>query len=113
MNLRREPQIIRSPPGLFYSYPFFGPPENGFFCYTREHFHGCSFSPSPTFQAIEFDERSAYNQLSRHTARGFNRQEEDFMTYTIRIGAVTYLNTKPLIYQLEALAPQAELVLDY
>src|ERR1044072_1475060 len=30
----------------------------------------------------------------------------------IRIGAVNYLNTKPLIYQLEKLAPQAELVLD-
>ncbi|HEX4132407.1 MAG TPA: menaquinone biosynthesis protein [Pirellulales bacterium] len=31
----------------------------------------------------------------------------------VRIGAVTYLNTKPLIYELERLAPQAELVLDY
>jgi len=31
---------------------------------------------------------------------------------TIRIGAVNYLNTKPLIYELEALAPSAELVLD-
>jgi chorismate dehydratase len=30
----------------------------------------------------------------------------------IRIGAVNYLNTKPLVYQLERLAPQAELVLD-
>src|SRR5688572_10653594 len=31
----------------------------------------------------------------------------------IRIGAVNYLNTKPLIHDLESLAPQAELVLDY
>jgi chorismate dehydratase len=30
----------------------------------------------------------------------------------IRIGAVTYLNTRPLIHQLEELAPEAELVLD-
>src|SRR5215831_17415917 len=31
---------------------------------------------------------------------------------TIRIGAVNYLNTKPLIHDLEELAPEAELVLD-
>ena len=31
---------------------------------------------------------------------------------TIRIGAVSYLNTKPLVYQLDALAPDAELILD-
>lgn len=31
---------------------------------------------------------------------------------TIRVGAVNYLNTKPLIYGLRELAPQAELVLD-
>src|SRR5207249_11489622 len=30
----------------------------------------------------------------------------------IRIGAVSYLNTKPLIYDLEKLAPEAELILD-
>ena len=30
----------------------------------------------------------------------------------IRVGAVNYLNTKPLVYQFERLAPQAELVLD-
>ena len=35
------------------------------------------------------------------------------MSEKIRIGAVSYLNTKPLVYQLEALAPDAELVLDY
>jgi chorismate dehydratase len=34
------------------------------------------------------------------------------MCSSIRIGAVTYLNTKPLIRELEALAPRAELVLD-
>ena len=30
----------------------------------------------------------------------------------IRIGAVNYLNTKPLIHDLEELAPEAELILD-
>jgi chorismate dehydratase len=35
------------------------------------------------------------------------------MTDVVRIGAVNYLNTKPLIYHLDALAPQAELTLDY
>src|SRR5438046_2203530 len=30
----------------------------------------------------------------------------------LRVGAVNYLNTKPLIYGLERIAPQAELVLD-
>jgi chorismate dehydratase len=33
------------------------------------------------------------------------------MATPVRIGAVTYLNTKPLIHDLETLAPQAELVL--
>jgi chorismate dehydratase len=35
------------------------------------------------------------------------------MKDSLRIGAVNYLNTKPLIYQLEQLAPAAELILDY
>src|SRR5207253_8745814 len=34
------------------------------------------------------------------------------MPARVRIGAVNYLNTKPLIYHLERLAPQAELSLD-
>ncbi len=34
------------------------------------------------------------------------------MGYPVRIGAVNYLNTKPLIYDLEKLAPQAKLLLD-
>src|SRR5262245_53055630 len=34
------------------------------------------------------------------------------VTACLRIGAVNYLNTKPLIYELEQLAPDAELVLD-
>jgi chorismate dehydratase len=34
------------------------------------------------------------------------------MKRKIRIGAVNYLNTKPLIYDLEQLAPEAELILD-
>jgi chorismate dehydratase len=35
------------------------------------------------------------------------------VTEPIRIGAVNYLNTKPLIYELERLAGGAELILDY
>jgi chorismate dehydratase len=34
------------------------------------------------------------------------------MTMPVRVGAVNYLNTKPLIHELAALAPTAELVLD-
>jgi chorismate dehydratase len=34
------------------------------------------------------------------------------MTPSIRIGAVNYLNTKPLIHELPELAPRAELILD-
>ena len=34
------------------------------------------------------------------------------MTRPVRIGAVRYLNSKPLIYRLDELAPDAELVLD-
>jgi chorismate dehydratase len=34
------------------------------------------------------------------------------MTENVRIGAVNYLNTKPLIYDLELLAPDAELILE-
>lgn len=34
------------------------------------------------------------------------------MDAPLRIGAVNYLNTKPLIYELERLAPEAELVLE-
>ena len=34
------------------------------------------------------------------------------MARPVRIGAVNYLNTKPLIYELPLLAPEAELTLD-
>jgi chorismate dehydratase len=34
------------------------------------------------------------------------------MAYPLRIGAVNYLNTKPLIYELDTLAPDAELILE-
>src|SRR5262245_66512681 len=34
------------------------------------------------------------------------------MATPVRVGAVNYLNTKPLICDLDALAPEAELVLD-
>jgi hypothetical protein len=35
------------------------------------------------------------------------------MARPVRIGAVTYLNSRPLVYELESLAPEAELVLMY
>src|SRR5580693_730622 len=35
------------------------------------------------------------------------------MTEPIRIGAVSYFNSKPLVHELETLAPNAELILDY
>src|SRR5687767_14502894 len=35
------------------------------------------------------------------------------MVEPLRVGAVNYLNTKPLIYEFEQLAPEAELILDY
>jgi chorismate dehydratase len=38
--------------------------------------------------------------------------DEARMDHPVRIGAVNYLNTKPLICDLEKLAPEAELVLD-
>jgi chorismate dehydratase len=41
-----------------------------------------------------------------------NQPTEDGMEHLVRIGAVNYLNTKPLICDLEELAPEAELVLD-
>ena len=34
-------------------------------------------------------------------------------SHALRIGAVNYLNTKPLIYGLDRLAPSCEIVLDY
>src|SRR6266550_683800 len=37
---------------------------------------------------------------------------EGDMSASVRIGAVNYLNTKPLICELDALAPEAELVLE-
>ena len=42
-----------------------------------------------------------------------SKHEAPSVSKTIRIGAVNYLNTKPLIYDLESLAGSAELVLDY
>src|SRR5262249_22766939 len=38
--------------------------------------------------------------------------EKMLMKRPVRIGAVNYLNTKPLIYDLESLAVDAELILD-
>ena len=54
------------------------------------------------------------NEASSYNASGASEgaEGETFMDHPIRIGAVNYLNTKPLICDLEQLAPQAELVLD-
>ena len=38
---------------------------------------------------------------------------EEVAVDRLRIGAVSYLNTKPLIHDLDRLAPDAELILDY
>jgi chorismate dehydratase len=42
----------------------------------------------------------------------FELQRENFMATRLKVGAVTYLNTKPLVYRLEQFAPQAELSFD-
>jgi chorismate dehydratase len=42
----------------------------------------------------------------------FAFSRETVMDHPVRIGAVNYLNTKPLICDLETLAPEAELILD-
>src|SRR5262249_50776232 len=39
-------------------------------------------------------------------------EREYNMEAAVRVGAVNYLNTKPLIYELETLAPNIELLLD-
>src|SRR5438105_2111004 len=38
---------------------------------------------------------------------------EEVVVDRLRIGAVSYLNTKPLIHDLDRLAPGGELILDY
>jgi chorismate dehydratase len=53
-------------------------------------------------------EASSYNASEESEGN----EGETFMEQPIRVGAVNYLNTKPLICDLEQLAPQAELVLD-
>lgn len=44
---------------------------------------------------------------------GHSREDSTVAARKLRIGAVNYLNTKPLIHDLEDLAPQAELILDF
>ena len=73
-----------SPPSSFMPVSF---AEAGFFRYLPVLYHGWSLGP-------------------------WNR-EGIYMNEKIRIGAVSYLNSKPLIYDLDTLAPQAELILDY
>jgi chorismate dehydratase len=45
-------------------------------------------------------------------AIGGQAEGDDIVKTPIRVGAVNYLNTKPLICDLESLAPEAELILD-
>lgn len=51
----------------------------------------------------------SYNKMMQPTAA---EQGEDAMPATVRVGAVNYLNTKPLIEDLATFAPNTELVLD-
>src|SRR5207247_2501770 len=54
--------------------------------------------------------RHTYNARRRMSVRFM---VEDFIMETVvRVGAVNYLNTKPLIHEFSTLAPNAELILD-
>lgn len=57
------------------------------------------------------------NELARDTESRASvvapRQKADALTKTIRIGAVSYLNSKPLVEDLSLLLPTAEVSLDY
>src|SRR5262249_36961833 len=56
----------------------------------------------------------AVSRLTRYNiTMAHHRPTDESMYEKIRIGAVSYLNTKPLVYELETLAPNAELILDY
>src|SRR5262249_59175715 len=59
---------------------------------------------------VRFREWRFNPRAPRYNARNMIRGIA--MPATIRVGAVNYLNTKPLIHELEALAPNVKLVLD-
>src|SRR5436190_6645628 len=68
-----------------------------------------------TQRCVMFDRRCRFSlrDQRRKINPGHHSYEDHAVSEPIRIGAVNYLNTKPLIYDLETLAPEAELVLDY
>src|SRR5581483_3721236 len=63
------------------------------------------------FHLSERIENKGGQSMMAQTATCWEGQRR--MDTTLRIGAVNYLNTKPLIHDLSDLAPAAELILDY
>src|SRR5262249_25962062 len=73
------------------------------------------FSISNVLKPLKFQEQPYNTDRGRETVSFCRVSHEDGMSMApavIRIGAVNSLNTKPLIHDLEQLAPEAELVLD-
>ncbi len=56
---------------------------------------------------------AGYNKLDKPTGNESQTIMSDLIPPPIRVGAVSYLNSKPLIEDLEELADNAELMLDY
>jgi chorismate dehydratase len=56
---------------------------------------------------------AGYNKLQNATGNESQTRMSDLVPSPIRVGAVSYLNSKPLIQDLEDLAENAELMLDY
>lgn len=56
---------------------------------------------------------AGYNKLLNATGNESQTRMSDVVPPPIRVGAVSYLNSKPLIQDLEDLADNAELMLDY
>lgn len=56
---------------------------------------------------------AGYNKLDNTTGNESQTIMSDLVPPPIRVGAVSYLNSKPLIEDLEGLADNAELMLDY
>lgn len=56
---------------------------------------------------------AGYNKLDNATGNESQTIMSDLVPPPIRVGAVSYLNSKPLIEDLEGLAENAELMLDY
>lgn len=56
---------------------------------------------------------AGYNKLDKPTGNESQTIMSDLIPPPIRVGAVSYLNSKPLIEDLEELAENAELMLDY